>query len=75
MDRDLIRSSHTIMLMSGYTTPAQRRMYRKKKEDTANLLVRKTMSRNTFYDVIRFTHYVSINKAAEEYIEKAEYSP
>ncbi|KAK3883316.1 hypothetical protein Pcinc_012352 [Petrolisthes cinctipes] len=48
------------MLMSGYITPAQQRM--SWKEDTANLLVRKTMSRNTFDDVIRYTHFVNSEK-------------
>ncbi|KAK3880386.1 hypothetical protein Pcinc_015152 [Petrolisthes cinctipes] len=31
------------------------------------------MSRNILDDVIRYSHFVSINKAAEEYIEKTEY--
>ncbi|KAK3862761.1 hypothetical protein Pcinc_031408 [Petrolisthes cinctipes] len=62
VDRDLIRASHAIMLMSGYITPAQRRMYWEKKEDTANLLVRKTMSRNTFDDDMRYTHFINSEK-------------
>lgn len=62
VDRDLIRASHAIMLMSGYITPAQRRMYWEKKEDTSNLLARKTMSRNAFDDVMRYTHFVNSEK-------------
>lgn len=62
VNRDLIRASHAIMLMSGYITPAQRRMYWEKREDTSNLLVRKTMSRNTFDDIMRYTHFINSEK-------------
>lgn len=62
VDRDIIRASHAIMMMSGYLSPAQRRMYWEKREDTGNALVKKTMSRNTFDNVMRYTHFANSQK-------------
>ena len=64
VDRDLIRTSQAIMMMSDDDdlTPAKRRMFWEKKEDTGNLLVRKAMSRNTFDDVMRYTHFADGRK-------------
>ena len=62
VDKDLIRTSQAIMRMSGYLTPAKRRMLWEKREDTGNAMVRKAMSRNTFDDVMRYTHFADSQK-------------
>jgi hypothetical protein len=62
VDINLIRASHAIMMLSGYLAPAGRRMYWEKREDTGNPLVRKAMSRNTFDDLMRYTHFTNNQK-------------
>ena len=66
VDSSLIRSSHAIMFLTGYLTPSNRRMYWEKREDTSNILVRKAMSRNTFDDVMRFTHFANSDHPKED---------
>ena len=53
-----IRITHAIMYMTGYLTPANRKLYWQQREDTENILVRKAMPRNTFDEVIRHTYFV-----------------
>ena len=62
VNRDMIRASHAIMYLSGYVQVAQRHMYWQRKDDTHNRLVTKTMSRNTFDDVMRYTHFANSDK-------------
>lgn len=45
---DNIRIAHAIMFMTGYITPANRRMYWETREDTGNSLVKNAMSLRTF---------------------------
>lgn len=59
VDIDIIRASHVIMMMSGYLSPTKRRMYWEKREDTENPLIKKAMSRNTFDNVMRYTHFAN----------------
>ena len=62
VNADLIRTSQAIMFMTGYITPSRRRMYWEKKDDTCNIVARKAISRNTFEDVMRFTHFADSEK-------------
>ncbi len=55
---DNLLTSMAIMFMTGYTVPARRRMYWETREDTSNDMVKKSMARNLFEDVIRFTYFV-----------------
>ncbi len=48
-----IRLSQAIMYISGYSCPSNRRMFWENREDAMNVLVKKTMSRNLFIDLIR----------------------
>lgn len=59
VDIDIIRASHVIMMMSGYLSPTKRRMYWEKREDKENPLIKKAMSRNTFDNVMRYTHFAN----------------
>ena len=59
VDDSLIRASHAVMFMTGYLKPSYRRMYWERREDTANMMAKKAMSRNTFDDVMRFTHFAN----------------
>uniref|UniRef100_A0A0N7ZAI1 PiggyBac transposable element-derived protein domain-containing protein n=1 Tax=Scylla olivacea TaxID=85551 RepID=A0A0N7ZAI1_SCYOL len=82
------QSQPRIMVMSGYLSPAKRRMFWEKKEDAGNTLVKKAMSRNTFDDMMCYTHFTGNQKpkdhdyfwkvrllfnTADKYIEKTEY--
>ncbi|XP_066969214.1 piggyBac transposable element-derived protein 3-like [Macrobrachium rosenbergii] len=59
---DMIRASHAIMYLTGYVSASQRHMYWQRHEDTNNALVIKAMSRNTFDDVMRYTHFANVDK-------------
>ena len=52
-----IRLSHAIMYMTGYISPSNRRMYWEEREDTRNTLAKQAMSRTTFEDVLKNTHF------------------
>ncbi|KAK8384320.1 hypothetical protein O3P69_009240 [Scylla paramamosain] len=53
-------------MMSGYLSPAKRRMFWEKKEDTGNTLVKKAMFRNTFDDRMRYTHFANNLKPKDD---------
>ena len=52
-----IRLSHAIMFMTGYISPSNRRMYWEEREDTRNTLAKQAMSRTTFEDLLKNTHF------------------
>ena len=52
-----IRLSHAIMYMTGYISPSNRRMYWEEREDTRNTLAKQAMSRTTFEDLLKNTHF------------------
>lgn len=62
VNRNMIRASHAIMYLSGYLRASQRHMYWQRSEDTNNTLVKKAMPRNTFDDVMQYTHFADLNK-------------
>ena len=66
VDDSLIRASHAVMFMTGYLKPSYRRMYWKRSEDTANMMAKKAMSRNTFDDVMRFTHFANSDRPKDD---------
>ena len=53
-----MRVTHAIMFLTGYLTPANRRMYWEKRPDTMNTMVKKAMPRDDFVQVLRNTHFV-----------------
>jgi DNA excision repair protein ERCC-6 len=53
-----IRTSHAVMFLTGYLTPANRAMFWEMREDTGNSFVKKAISRDTFRKVIRCTYFV-----------------
>ena len=52
-----IRLSHAIMYMTGYISPSNRRMYWEEREDTRNTLAKQAMSRTTFEELLKNTHF------------------
>ena len=52
-----IRLSHAIMFMTGYISPSNRRMYWEEREDTRNTLAKQAMSRTTFEELLKNTHF------------------
>ena len=52
-----IRLSHAIMFMTGSISPSNRRMYWEEREDTRNTLAKQAMSRTTFEDLLKNTHF------------------
>ena len=52
-----IRLTQAIMYISGYSVPSNRRMFWENREDAMNILVKKTMARNQFSELIRFTYF------------------
>lgn len=55
---DNIMTSIGIMYLSGYLSPAQRRLYWENREDSQHMFVKRAMSRNTFEDVLAYTYFV-----------------
>lgn len=47
-----------ILLLSGYVPLPRRRMFWEEKDDTFNLMVSKSMRRNTFEEIFRYLHVV-----------------
>ena len=68
-----IRITHAIMYMTGYITPSNRRMYWEKREDSRNSLVAKTMSEQTFTNIIRNTTFVKIEEVSAEDKDKDKF--
>lgn len=59
MTPDNIITSIGILYLTGYSSPAQRKMFWQKKEDAQNMFVKKAMPRDLFEDVIGFTYFVT----------------
>ncbi len=47
-----------IMYLTGYLSPANKRLFWENREDVQNLFVKKAMARNTFEDVIKYVYFV-----------------
>ena len=59
VDESLIRARHAIMFMTGHFKPGNRRMYWERRDDAFNITAKKPMPRNTFDEVMRFTHFAN----------------
>ena len=57
INHSTMRVSHAVMFVTGYSTPANRRMFWEQREDAMNLLVKKNITRDDFISVISFTHF------------------
>ena len=58
MTPDNFLTAFGIMYMTGYLSPASRRMLWENREDTQNMLVKRAMSRNMFEDMVRYMYFV-----------------
>lgn len=58
LNKDNLLTSMAIMYMSGYVTPAQKKLWWENRPDTQHLYVKKAMSRDTFRAVTSFTYFV-----------------
>ncbi|KAK8387206.1 hypothetical protein O3P69_018089 [Scylla paramamosain] len=65
VDRGIIRASHAIMVMSDYLSTVMR-IFWEKKENTRNTLVKKAMPRNTFDDIMHYTHFADNHKPKDD---------
>ena len=66
VDESLIRARHAIRFMTGYLKPSDRRMYWEKRNDTFSIMAKKPMPRNTFGEVMRFTHFANSDHPKDE---------
>ena len=57
INHSTMRVSHAVMFVTGYSTPANRKMFWEQREDAMNLLVKKNITRDDFISVISFTHF------------------
>ncbi|XP_065651777.1 piggyBac transposable element-derived protein 3-like [Hydra vulgaris] len=58
MNKDNLLTSIAIMYVTGYITPANRRLYWEEKEDAQNMFIKRAISRDIFNDVLKFTYFV-----------------
>ena len=59
VDESLIRARHAIRFMTGYLKPSNRRMHKERRDDAFNIMAKKPMPRNTFDEVMLFTHFAN----------------
>ncbi|XP_065645757.1 piggyBac transposable element-derived protein 3-like [Hydra vulgaris] len=58
MNKDNLLTSIAVMYVTGYITPANRRLYWEEKEDARNMFIKRAISRDIFNDVLKFTYFV-----------------
>ncbi|XP_065650814.1 piggyBac transposable element-derived protein 3-like [Hydra vulgaris] len=58
MKKDNLLTSIAVMYVTGYITPANRRLYWEEKEDAQNMFIKRAISRDIFKDVLQFTYFV-----------------
>ena len=58
LNKDNLLTSMAIMYMSGYVTPAQKKLWWENRPDTQHIYVKKAMPRDTFRAVTSFTYFV-----------------
>ena len=58
LNKDILLTSMAIIYMSGYVTPAQKKLWWENRPDTQHIYVKKAMPRDTFRAVTSFTYFV-----------------
>ena len=54
-----MRVFQAVMFITGYSTPANRKMFWEMREDGMNMLVKKNIARDDFISIIRYSHFAS----------------